>query len=182
MMTCFLTLYFDSATERAIEGLWAVLTGAGFAVPGVHGHRPHITLAAYDTAESTPYQHLLEDFTPTQRAFPLRLHALGVFPETGVVFLAPRVTTPLLRLHTALIHACGALGAAPLKYAHHLDKNLWTPHCTLARGQTAPEVASILTTCIAHWQGIEGMVEGIGVLIPPAAVDLAQYAFSPAPT
>jgi 2'-5' RNA ligase len=177
---CFLTLYFDSATERAIEGLWQLLADTGVSVPGIDGHRPHITLAAYPTIDPAQYQRLLAQFAPSQMAFPIRLHALGVFPEAGVVFLAPRVTAPLLALHSALLTSCAALGAAPLKYPHNLGENSWMPHCTLARGETPAQVASIVATCIQRWQAIEAMAEGIGILVPPATVDLAQCAFASA--
>lgn len=180
--TIFLTLYFDPATEQAIHRLWHVLADAGISVPGIHGHRPHITLAAYDTTDWTTYQQLLGKFTQSQQAFPIRLHALGIFPETGVVFLAPRVTAPLITLHSALLTACAALGSAPLKYAHHLGESVWMPHCTLARGQTPTQVLSIVETCAQHWQAIDGMIEGIGILIPPAVVDVAQYPFTAAPS
>ncbi|WP_110514176.1 2'-5' RNA ligase family protein [Herpetosiphon llansteffanensis] len=180
--TIFLTLYFDPATEQAINRLWHILADAGIPVPGINGHRPHITIAAYDTTEYTPYQQLLGHFSQSQHAFPIRLHALGIFPETGVVFLAPRVTAPLLSLHTALLTACATIGSTPLKYAHHLGDSNWMPHCTLARGQTPAQVRSIVATCVDHWQAIDGMIAGIGILIPPTVVDVTQYAFASAPS
>ncbi|GAA5530988.1 hypothetical protein Hgul01_04812 [Herpetosiphon gulosus] len=138
-------------------------------------------MAAYDTVDWTAYGQVLGRFVQAQQALPIRLHALGLFPETGVVFLAPRVTASLLTLHTTLLAACASVEDAPLAYAHHLGVNTWMPHCTLARGQTLSQATSIVATCSRHWQAIDGMIDGIGILIPPAVIDVAQYPFVPMP-
>ena len=146
-------------------------------VPGASGHRPHITLAAYETDDIPALHACLAAFAATHAPFPLRLHALGVFPEARVLFLAPRVTRRLLMLHAALLEAVQATVATPLKYAHNLGIESWTPHCTAAIAATNDALSQVFQQALESWEPLEVVVEGIGVVAPPATSDYAHYAF-----
>jgi hypothetical protein len=80
-MTIIFTLFFDIATEQAIRRLWQQIADAGIEVAGLNGHRPHISLAAYDADDAEQYQTDLQRFVPVHSPLPIRFHHLGIFPK-----------------------------------------------------------------------------------------------------
>src|SRR5260370_39271573 len=98
-----LNLTFDAATEEAIRALRGLLADAEIPVPGLAGYRPHITLAVYDVPTIVPHEATLEPVASALVPFPILLESLGVFPEHGVVFLAPRMSHTLFSLHRTII-------------------------------------------------------------------------------
>jgi 2'-5' RNA ligase len=171
-----LTLRFDAATELAVRDLWARIAAAGFTVAGLHGHRPHITLAAYDVDDVETARSILDDALREERSFPIRLHALGVFPEPRVVFLAPYVTDALFSLHAKILDRFAAHGHT-LVY-DHLEHNDWIPHCTLCVDLPPQDVAPVVDLCIRTWQPITGTVEAVGLLVSPVTEDVAECALA----
>jgi 2'-5' RNA ligase len=175
--TIFFTLHFDTTTEDRIRNCWQRLTHAGIAVPGLTGLRPHITLAAYETDALAHYRTLLAEFVQTQTAFPIRFDYLGIFPESRVVFLAPRVTNQLTNVQAALVHRLAGPDCAPLKFAEHLAPENWIPHCTVMADCPEEVLTAITGLLVQQWEPIGGMVTGIGIVVPPAVSDLVQYPF-----
>ena len=180
--TIFFTLHFDTTTEDRIRNCWQRLADAGIAVPGLTGLRPHITLAAYDTDALADYRTLLAEFVLTQTAFPIRFDYLGIFPESRVVFLTPRVTNQLTSVQAALVHLLAGPDRAPLKFAEHLAPENWIPHCTVMAGCPEEVLTAITGLLVQQWEPIGGMVTGIGIVVPPAVSDLVQYSFRPSDT
>jgi 2'-5' RNA ligase len=174
MVRVVLTLRFDAATELAVRDIWARIAGAGFSVAGIHGHRPHISIAAYDVESAETARSILHETLRDEFSFPIRLHALGVFPERRVVFLAPYVTDALISLHARVLDRFAAHGHN-LVY-DHLEHNGWIPHCTLCVDVPPEHVAPVVDLCARSWQPITGTVEAVGLLIPPATEDFAEIA------
>lgn len=92
MPTISFNLLLDEVAERAVHTLWQELTASGVPVKGPAGYGPHITLAVYQVAEPciAAYAAQLPTLVSRQRSLPICLDSLGVFPEAGVVSLAPR--------------------------------------------------------------------------------------------
>ena len=86
----YFTLRFDARTERSVIDLWIAMAEEGIELVGLSGHRPHITVSAYETDDVESYIPQLAWIAETAR-FPLRFEAIGVFPHNGVVF--PRIST-----------------------------------------------------------------------------------------
>ena len=172
----YFTLRFDAHMERRIIDLWIALADEGIELVGLTGHRPHITVSAYETDEVESYIALLDAFARETARFPVRFGAIGVFPVNGVVFLAPVVTDALHAVHRSLLTRLGGQGR-PAVHHEALLPDRWTPHCTLADGADPGTVAQIVTYCSRAWQPIEGWVEGIGVLVPPERTDLYDAPF-----
>lgn len=164
----YFTLRFDPATEEAVRGLWRRIASAGIDVAGLTGHRPHITLAGYEIDRAERYRSRLAEFALGVAPFSVEFGHLGVFPDAGVVFLAPTVNQGLLAVHRALVERFASL--APMKHDQLLPDR-WIPHCTLVIGANPATSARVVALCRAAWEPITGTVEGIGALVPPEVVD-----------
>lgn len=175
--TAYFTLRFDAATERAIIDLWIALAEEGIELVGLSGHRPHITVTAYEADEVESYIPLLAEFAETTAPFPLRFDAVGVFPNNGVVYLAPTVSEALRATHRSLLAQLGGPDRPPVQHEQLLPDR-WIPHCTLAAGADPGTVAQIVTYLTRAWLPIVGRVEGIGIRVPPDTTDLYEVSFS----
>lgn len=175
--TAYFTLRFDASTERSVIDLWIALAEEGVELVGLSGYRPHITVSAYETDDVESYVPLLAEFARTVARFPLHFDAIGVFPANGVVFLAPAVTDSLRAAHRSLLAHLSGPGR-PAVLHEPLLPNRWIPHCTLAAGAAPGTVAQIVAFLTRSWQPIEGWVEGIGIRVPPATIDLYDESFA----
>jgi hypothetical protein len=173
----YFTLRFDAETERAVINLWLALAEEGIELVGLSGHRPHITVTAYETEEVESYFPLLEKFGRHTARFPVRFGSLGIFPANGVVFLAPVMTDELRAVHRSLPAKLGSSDRTSVLH-HELLPDRWTPHCTLVAGADPGTVAQIITYCTRRWQPIEGWVEGFGILTPPDTTDMYDVSFA----
>ncbi len=173
MPTIFFTLRFEATMEQAVRQLWEVIAREGIEVQGLAGHRPHITVAAYDVKNVEHHLTLLDRTVNGFDTFPLTLDSLGIFPEHGVVFLAPRMTDALYSLHRRLVHDLSGPGLPRIKYEPLVPGN-WMPHCTLVSDRTPSEAARVVEICSRLWNPIAGMVEAIGALVPPDVDDLHE--------
>lgn len=112
-----------------------------------------------------------------QPPLPLRLESLGVFPESGVVFLAPRPTSALLALHRRIVH-----GLADLDAAGSLDALLvpgqWTPHCTLAGHLDPAGLGAAVAACAYHWRPVQGQGVAIGIRVHPSPGNYTRADFA----
>lgn len=167
-------LFFDPPTERAVLGLWQQLADAGLPAKSATGYPPHITVTAYATAETAAtvaaFASRLAAFATSQQSIPLRLESLGVFPEAGVVFLAPRVSRALLDLHRAVIDTLAAPNT-PALLDDLLLPDRWTPHVTLAGHLDAEQIPRIVGACVRDWRPIQGEAVGLGVRVHPDVTD-----------
>jgi len=174
--TVYFTLRFDPATEQAVRALWRRIASIGIDVAGLTGHRPHITLAGYEVDHAERYRSTLAEFALGVAPFSIEFGHLGVFPDAGVVFLAPTVNRRLLAMHRALVERFAGPGLPPIKHEHLLPDR-WVPHCTLVIGVDPSESASVVALCQSAWKPITGTVEGIGALAPPEVVDRYDCSF-----
>lgn len=178
MTITVLTLAFEEQVEREIRQLWEVLTANGVRQAGPARHPPHITLAAYDVENPYSARTVLRDVMTTWRAFRLQLDVLGIFPTTGTVFLAPRMTETLFGLHRYVIeHAVPHWG--PGLYPQHLLPDVWAPHCTLVTRLEQADVPRAVELAMTHWREFEGLVDGIGVVVMGREDFLCRLPFTP---
>ncbi len=175
--TAYFTLRFDAPTERSIIDLWIALAEEGVELVGLSGHRPHITVSAYETDDVESYIPLLAEFAETAARFPLRFEAIGVFPTNGVIFLAPTVTHALRATHRTLLAHLTGPGRPPVRHEQLLPDR-WIPHCTLAAGADPGTVAQVITFLTRAWQPVAGWVEGIGIRVPPDTTDVYDVSFA----
>lgn len=178
---CF-TLAFDTATEQAVQTLWSYLEHTGLPKPDPVNYRPHITLAVYDVENSNEYATILAPVAAALAPFPIRLESLGIFPERGVLFLAPRMSHTLFSLHRATFQAFESMDEAkkPSPVSAWLGPDLWAPHTTLAVQLTPAQLLQGLETCLLHWAPLHGQATGIGMRVLPEPTDRLFYPFESA--
>jgi 2'-5' RNA ligase len=140
-------LTFDPETEAAFRAEWATLQAAGLPNLGRHPHasnRPHLTLAAGPALEPTDSLTDIfhRDGQPAAGPLPVELRVSGLllFRAGATRFVLARpvvISTALLALHHAVLqHAPGAV--------EQTRPDRWTPHVTLARRLSAPQVTEAL--------------------------------------
>ena len=169
---CF-NLVFDHSTEQAVRDMWQRIADADVPVRGLTGYRPHVTLAAYDVTSVRAYESDLVPVTEAMEPFPIRLESLGIFPEAGAIFLAPRMSRTLFSLHRAILGAVDSPGRPPV-VDECLLPDRWTPHCTLAGHLTRTQLLTAVDVCQRHWMPILGKAVGVGMRVYPA-VDAHYY-------
>jgi 2'-5' RNA ligase len=177
MPKSFLTLIFDDGLEQAVHRLCRILSDAAICPPIDQRHRPHVTLAGFEVADAARCTKPLEELCRRRAPISIRLHHVGIFPERSVLFLQPRMTASLMKLHREVIEGFGAaLSTSPTSPNFAIDN--WTPHCTLADAVPQELVGTALALVQENWRVLEGKAVGIGVLVPPAIVDCFQCGFS----
>jgi len=179
---CF-NLALDAATERGIQALRTQVAQGGITPPTSTSstYRPHITLAVYDVDDLTRYEEVLAPVAALFAPFPIRLDSFGIFPEEGVLFLAPRMSHTLFALHDHVLQAFASLSSAdrpPALSDDWLLPDQWVPHVTLAGKLAARQVVLGLEVCLHQWTARQGTATAIGLRIFPEAADYRRYPFS----
>jgi len=175
LRVCF-NVTFDEATERCVRSLWQRLVDAGITAPALPRYRPHVSLACYDVPDITVYEAGIVGVAAATPPFHVRLDSLGIFPEAGVVFLAPRVSHELFGLHRAIVHAFDGPGRPPV-VDERLLPDFWMPHCTLAVRLTPEQMLTVVDTCRRYWAPLHGQATGIGMRLLPVPRDHGHYPF-----
>ncbi|MCU0861380.1 MAG: 2'-5' RNA ligase family protein [Methanomassiliicoccales archaeon] len=127
-------LYLDEGSEGRMRQAQARLAKEGFATPSQAAPelRPHLTLVSLGGVEDEPtLMDIVRRYAYERAPLGLRLESLGVFPSSGVVFLAPAPSSALLKDHEELYDRADRQQlVADRRYA----PDSWTPHCTIAAG------------------------------------------------
>jgi 2'-5' RNA ligase len=168
-----LNLQFDAATSQAVSDLRERLTGK----PQSLTYGPHITLAVYEVDDLSFYEARLAAIGASSTAFPVRFEALGIFPETGTVFLEPRPSLAVLELHRRVLQQMSGPGR-PGVLDEFLLPDRWTPHCTLAGRLQRPDLLAILEKAMADWKPIRGQASRLSVRSFPALTDHCSFPMS----
>jgi 2'-5' RNA ligase len=164
----------DAGTERRVLEVRSRLRAVGVPAVGPDRYHPHITLVAFETGERSvdAFTEALPELVRGRARFSMLLGALGIFPERGVLFLAPVPTLALLALHSAAVQRFDAPAWPPL-HEDFLAPGRWVPHVTLATRLLPTELAMGVAECVPAWEPIEGAVVGIGLRVHPGTSDHA---------
>jgi hypothetical protein len=133
-------LLFDAETEATILEAWTALADAGVSrsmlAPGI---RPHLTLsvgADFDVERANEdLASVARDLAP----FRIGLPSLGVFADTGVIYLGVTPSATLLQVHRRVDAVCE--GAARSLHDWYRPDG-WVPHVSLAGGLDADGLAA----------------------------------------
>jgi len=176
-MALFFTFFFDPPTQMAVEALWSHIASTGLA--HLTGHRPHVTLAAYESSDVATYQTLLRAFVQNRDPLPIKFLHLGVSPEQRSLYLAPKVSHELLHLHEDLLTYLHSPDRPPVKF-DNLRPSQWLPHCTLLAGVQLVQLPMLLGICLEHFTPFSGIVEGISMveILPDSVKDICDCRFA----
>ena len=126
-MALAVSLLFDDASTRAVEGLWQALAVAGISRDMLDlGYPPHVTLVVVDdeTLEA-PLRRALT-LADGQRVMQMRLGPVRRFEGTDIVWLAADGGVDLVALQRQVA------ATVPLETIRpHYRSGQWTPHMTL---------------------------------------------------
>lgn len=137
-----LEFFFDQSAEAAVRALWQRLEQAG--VPSLlththRHHRPHVTFALGGAIAPAARADLRRDLALLSLPN-VWLYTLGTFPTAdNGLFLGAVADAELLAVHVA-VHDALAHRVRD-QWAYYLP-GAWVPHCTLAEGITAVQLAT----------------------------------------
>ncbi|PPT05192.1 hypothetical protein CKA32_006397 [Geitlerinema sp. FC II] len=135
-------LYFDETSSERIRRLWAQVRSLASGTPSRFHSRPHVSLAVLEAGNVSELSTLVSTVAMREASFELQFSAVGVFPtNAGVVFLAPVVTEPLLKLHRRFHQQLENVGATSIEY---YKPDRWVPHCTIAQHLKPHEIVNAI--------------------------------------
>jgi 2'-5' RNA ligase len=130
-----LELALDDRSAAAVRTLWRALAHDGFPFMADSGANPHVSLAIWDEIAHAPMTAAVAHFAGETAPLPVVFERVDVFPETGVVFLAPRTDPRLLAVQARCHQRLAAHGRQAWPHYH---PQAWVPHCTLAHDVDGP--------------------------------------------
>lgn len=145
-MAFAVVMYLDATTDAEVRSLWELLAQKQLgSIMSTMGIRPHISLAGIETLDAQQVCAMLKTFAQNTLPLTINFGAVGTFPtEPGVVFLAPIVTSELLRLHEELSIRLADLGLWSHEYYRPGN---WIPHCTAALDLPPERVPAVVGVC-----------------------------------
>jgi 2'-5' RNA ligase len=170
-------LIFDEHSEQEIKELWKTLFSEGVLSSLAEKYRPHITIAAYESANPSALSDIVSRIGERIKPAKISLSPIGCFPENGVLFLAPRVSRWLLDLHQFSLDLIYSRISANLVY-DYLVKDRWVPHVTLAKSMDERSLVQGFRVALLHWRPIEVNGIALTVRVHPSLADFSVHRFS----
>lgn len=133
-------LYFDDEGTKKVNKIRNELIKNGLIID--EGTNPHVTLAIFKDLDIKNLIDELKEFTKDLSPFSLTFSSVGMFTsEISVVFLAPIVTSNLLKVHQKFYDYFKIYEKNASSY--YLPNN-WVPHCTLTMDNKIKETFDVL--------------------------------------
>lgn len=173
-MPISVAFWFDPATDAKVRAIWRQFAETGISSQMLDsGFRPHITLAAYDGTEAGDLVDLLRGCTVSCSRFPLELYFLGQFLKpAGTIFLAPIVTSTVLRLRSMVVDAFASAGRVPGDRQYDADR--WVPHVTLGTGLAMRELSAAFEVCKTLPLPFSASVDRLGLVDHETAAEIGE--------
>lgn len=148
---------FDAAADAAVREVRAALADAGVSRsmlgPGI---RPHLSLALGE-----PNEDAVAAIAAATAPFDLSLSHVGVFADTGVVFLGVTPTRALFDLQRR-VAGVTPVGDDPLGAWYRPDR--WVPHVTLAFGLARDGIGAALSVLAARPVKFPARAEALAIV------------------
>ncbi len=153
------------ADSRRLEGL----ADAGLAVPVDGPIRPHVTLAHSLNVDLEPFVSGLRRRLEAHATFTLTFPGLGLFVESGVLYLSTVMTDALWALHRDVAELILEQGAHSSPY---YQPDRWTPHCTLALELTPQTMLEAVKACQTVPFPLTARATRVGIIENPSEVEV----------
>jgi hypothetical protein len=122
-------LWPDEATGDRVRALWDELEGLGVRTLATRTHRRHVPHVSLVVGEALDVEGALAALGAVPSSpIPLRLGAIGIFPE-GYLYLAVTVSAELLAEQRRVRRAADAFVTGVWPY---FEPGAWVPHLTLS--------------------------------------------------
>lgn len=168
-MSYSVSLWFDEAAEARVRSIWQGLKDAGVETFTDGSVRPHVTLAHALDLDADPFVAGLQERLEAHTAFDLTLPGLGLFVESGILYLSVVMTDPLWTLHRDVYALALAHGGRSSPF---YGPGRWTPHCTLAVNLTPETMLKAVAACQKVPFPLTAVATHVGVTQNPSEVEL----------
>lgn len=168
-MSYSVSLWFDEAAEAQVRGIWKRLTDAGIETFAGSPVRPHVTLTHQLELDPDLFVTALRERLEAHPTFELTLPGLGLFVESGILYLSVVMTDPLWTLHQDVAELVSEHGARSSPY---YQPGRWTPHCTLAVKLTPETMLDAVRACQTVPFPLAAQALSVGVIENPSEVEL----------
>lgn len=153
-------MFFDEATEAQIREIWEALAQAGLGDDlGALGFRPHISLGLCEDLDEKVFRPLLDAFAERYLPMETAMPAVGLFPG-DVLYLAPVVDDPLLKMHTEFCKLFRRYAEDP-NPMYLIGQ--WVAHCSLTMNLRPDERGGAVSIALSAALPIRGQYTEIGL-------------------
>lgn len=123
-------LFFDSETEKKIFALARKAAEQSGSEKYLEWKtRPHITLACFNDVDEAECARRLGEFAVNHDIMPAYIGSVGMFTDTGTVFLSPVMNRSMYALQNELHAAMSGFDTSGWEW--YLPDR-WVPHCAVA--------------------------------------------------
>lgn len=168
-MSYAVSLWLDEDTEAQVRGVWQRLRGAGVETSAAGSIRPHVTLAHSLDVDLRPFVASLRGRLEAHLTFEIVFPGLGLFVESGVLYLSTIMTGALWALHRDVAEL--ALEYETRSSPYYLPDR-WTPHCTLALTLTPETMLDAVSACQTVPFPLVARATHVGVIENPSEVEM----------
>lgn len=168
-MSYSVSLWLGEAAEAQVRGIWKRLTDAGIETFAGSPVRPHVTLAHQLELDPHLFVTALRERLEAHPTFELTLPGLGLFAESGILYLSVVMTDPLWTLHQDVAELVLEHGARSSPY---YQPGRWTPHCTLAVNLTPETMLDAISACQSVPFPLVARATHVGVIENPSEVEM----------
>ena len=173
--TYAIELYFDEDASAKVRQLWEQVGAIAPSMAERVHSQPHLSLAVLPQADLQVLPKVLDSIAQTESCFEVQFSSVGLFSAGGgVVFLAPVVTSQLLRLHQRVHQHLQEIGVEAVAY---YQPQAWVPHCTLARELSPPEVLQAIEVTRNNQPFFKAKISALGLVEAPPVRQISYTPF-----
>ncbi len=123
-------LYYDRETESKLFDLAEKIAEEKISTRFLEWKtRPHLTLACFNDINEAECIEKLKSFAQSHRVMPACIASVGMFNDTGTIFVSPVMNAGMYQFHREL-HEC--LKGFDMSGWEWYCPDGWVPHCTIA--------------------------------------------------
>lgn len=154
-MVYAIELYFDKETEEKLMSLARGIEGTGIKNRYLDwGTRPHITLGLFNDIKVDECNKLLKEIADKMKSFPAKMSSIGVFNNTGCVFISPVINEGLFELQRRVHEVFSFCDHTGFEY--YLPGS-WVPHCAVMLGDSDnDDLSKAAKYVIENYEPVEG--------------------------
>lgn len=158
-----IVIHFDFETESFIKRLWVELSESCISkyAEEVRNRRPHITLASYNDLKTTEFIDTFEAFYSNKTKFEIKLSMIGVFINSGTLFLAPTPTLELIAFHESYHNKFNMYEKN--SNPQYMPNN-WIPHCTIANRLSEEKLLEAIRFCNRRIRDIVTTINEVSII------------------
>ncbi|WLD93910.1 2'-5' RNA ligase family protein [Alkalihalobacillus sp. AL-G] len=155
--------YLDKQTEQNVKSIGNELFEQNITdyATGEQGYRPHITFASFEEIDVKVFATELELYFSNCKQIQLTFPSLGIFLNTGILYLAPRVSESLLHFHKNFHDAI-----EPFKDGGNslYSPENWVPHCTITAYLNQEQLLKAVEHCNGAITPLKGTISEVGLI------------------